>query len=192
MLLLTSLVVVLLGQSVPANEPCRDSVVIDSVAYPLTEQWCGRRLDQAELANRADLVPLPQRLTFQDYRIYVTAATHAAFVKMAAAAAKDTVDLTADSGFRSIGFQSRIIHNRLAAGDSFDHIIHMVAPPGYSQHHTGRALDLVPSEAAFAKTRAYSWLKKNADRFHFHETYPDSPDRRHPWEPWHWAYVPVE
>lgn len=184
------LLAVLCGGASVATEPCRDSVVIDGVTYPVTRQWCGLRLDSTELADPATLVPLPQRLTFEDSRIYVTPATRDAFVKMAEAAARDSVELIADSGFRSVGFQRRIIRRRLAAGDSFERIIHMVAPPGFSQHHTGRALDLVPSEAAFARTRAYRWLKQHAARFHFHETYPDSPGRRHPWESWHWTFVP--
>ena len=182
----------LMGGHALASGPCRDSIVIDSVTYALTDQWCGQRLDSADLAKPSGLVQLPQKCTFAEYRIYVTPATREAFVRMAEAAARDSVDLIADSGFRSPAFQRRIIRRRLAAGDSFARIVHMVAPPGYSQHHTGRALDLVPSEAVFAKTRTYRWLKKHAGQFNFHEAYPDSPDHRHPWESWHWLFIPPD
>jgi D-alanyl-D-alanine carboxypeptidase len=171
-------------------DDCVETIMIDSVEYRLSEQWCGTKLDSAEIAQPGTLVQLPQANTFEDYRIYVTRATRDAFVAMATAAKKDSVQLIADSGFRSPGFQQRIIKRRLEAGETFERIISMVAPPGYSQHHTGRALDLVPSEARFAHTPAYAWLTAHAARFGFHETYPDSPDGLHPWEAWHWVYVP--
>lgn len=169
---------------------CEETIMVDSVEYRLSDQWCGTRLDSTEIAQPGSLAQLPPDNTFEDYRIYVTRATRDAFVVMAAAAKKDSILLIADSGFRSPGFQLRIIKRRLEAGEPFERIISMVAPPGYSEHHTGRALDLVPSEARFAHTPAYTWLRANAARFGFHETYPDDPASPHPWEAWHWVFSP--
>jgi D-alanyl-D-alanine carboxypeptidase len=171
------------------SDDCDETIEIGETTYDVPEQWCGAKLDTVELADPADLVQVPQSLTFEDYRIYVTAATRDAFVSMTEAATKDSVELIADSGFRSAGFQTRIIKRRLDEGDSIEKILSMVAPPGYSEHHTGTALDLVPSEALFANTDAYAWLKKQAAEFGFYETIPEQSERGHSWESWHWRFI---
>ena len=173
-----------------AAEDCRETVVIDSVEYDIPPRWCGHKLDSADIALPEDLVRLPEHLCFEDYRIYVLPSTRDALVKMAGAARADGVDLIVDSGFRSANFQKRIIRRRLAEGKSFAAIVRFVAPPGYSEHETGRALDFVPSEAAFAKTDAYRWLKKHADEYGFVETYPEEDNETAPWESSHWCYHP--
>ena len=177
----------LLGSSVLAGE-CSETITVDSVNYPVPAEWCGHRLDSSQIADPTKLVRLPADLSYEDYRIYLLPKARDAFVKMAAAAKEAGVDLIADSGYRSARYQRQIIRKRLAAGEKPEKILSMVAPPGYSQHETGLALDLVPSEARFAKTGTYSWLKSHASEFGFFETYPDAPGRKHPWEPWHWAY----
>jgi D-alanyl-D-alanine carboxypeptidase len=171
---------------------CKETVTIDSVEYRVGQPWCGHRLDSSLIADPQTLVQLPQDLTFEDSRIYVTRSTRDAFVAMAEAARKDSIKLIADSGFRSARFQRQIIKRRLAAGDSIEKILSMVAPPGYSQHETGRALDLVPSEAAFANTAAYKWLKAHAAEYGFFETYPKAVAHSHHREPWHWYYKGTE
>lgn len=193
-LLTSAAVAVLLASSVQATEPSKpasaETVVIDSVHYQVPAKWIGRKVDSSLWAKHSDLVALPQHLTFESSRIYVTHATRDAFVKMAEAAAKDSVTLLADSGYRSPKYQREIIRRRLTRGDSIEEIFRSASPPGYSEHHTGRALDLVPSEANFADTPAYAWLKHNAARFGFHESYPENGPGHLPWESWHWCYQP--
>jgi len=171
-------------------DACDETIVIDSVAYTVTELWCGRVLDSTAIAEPEQLVQLPQELTYEDYRIYVLPTTREAFVKMATAALEDSVELIVDSGWRSLSFQRRIIRNRMIAGNSFDEVLNSVAPPGYSEHHTGLALDLCPSEARFAFTEAYRWLVEHAAEYCFHETLPEDPNAPLTWESWHWTYVP--
>ncbi|MBD3402451.1 hypothetical protein GF420_06125 [candidate division GN15 bacterium] len=172
-----------------AAAQCADSVVIDSVSYQVPDIWCDRMVDSTDLARPADLVRLPDTLTYQDYRIYVTPATRDAFVAMAEAAAEDSIVLQVDSGFRSKSFQRRLIARRLAEGKPFDSIARFVAPPGYSEHHTGRALDLVPSDPSFVDSPAYDWLCTHARNFGFIESYPEDSQQDIPWEPWHWWYL---
>lgn len=173
--------------SLPATS-C-DSVLVDSTWYMLPTQWCGWKLDSADIVDGRTLVRLPDSLTYEGYRIYVTRETHEAFVKMATAASRDSIELITDSGFRSPGFQMRIIKRRLKEGQEPRRVFREVAPPGYSQHHTGRALDLVPSEARFAHTETYQWLQEHAAEFGFEQSYPDDPESPFPWESWHWMYV---
>ena len=170
-------------------DSCQDSVVINDQMYAVPEMWCGHRVDSTLLADPMTLARLPEEYAFEDYRIYLTRATRDAFVTMALAAAKDSLHLAVRSGYRSSGYQRKIIARRITEGKTFAEVARFVAPPGYSTHETGRAADIsAPSEAdlSFAESRAYQWLIENASRYGFDETYPkNDPDGR-PWEPWHW------
>ena len=117
----------------------------------------------------------------------------AAWKKMREAAAHDGIVLLPLSGFRSIARQTAIIRAKLAAGQHIERILRLVAAPGFSEHHTGRALDIGSPEhleldAHFARTAAYRWLRRHAGEFGFHLSYP----RRNPhgiaYEPWHWCW----
>lgn len=172
------------------SRPCDHTVTIDSVVYDVPERWCGRYVPPEDRAKGDTLARLPYELCYDSSRIYVTRATRDAFVNMADAARAAGINLMVDSGFRSPGFQKRIIKRRMAAGETFDQAVRFVAPPGFSQHHTGRAVDLVPSEARFAHTDAYEWLKEHAAEYGFVETYPEPEDPSDYvyWESWHWFF----
>ena len=169
-------------------EDCHEKIVIDSVEYILPERWCGKKLDSLDIADPKKLTRLPDSLTFEDYRIYVLPETKDALLVMSSEARKDSVFLIVDSGFRSVGFQKRIIKNRLKAGEEYQKVINFIAPPGYSQHHSGLAVDFFPSEALFARTNEYLWLKNNAAEFGFYESYPEDSTGNIPWESWHWTF----
>jgi len=181
---------ILLASIVVADERT-EKVEISNVVYTVPEYWCGRLIDSTLLAEPEQLVQLPDELTYEDYRIYILPETKNAFVTMAAAAKKDSMNLIVDSGFRSPGFQRRIIIRRLQRGDSIEEIFRSVAPPGYSEHHTGRALDLCPSEAKFAYKTEYFWLKENAADFGFIESLPEDSTNPGSWESWHWYYTGI-
>lgn len=117
----------------------------------------------------------------------------AAWRKMRDSAAQAGVLLQPVSAFRGREYQAGLIQTKLDRGLSIKQILSVSAAPGYSEHHSGRALDLkAPGSATleedFAKTSAYRWLKANAGFFGFHETL--GPTNRHGiiWEPWHWCY----
>ena len=171
---------------------CIDSILVDSTYYSVPELWCGLAVDSTMAADPASLVRVPEEYCYENYRIYVTPATRDAFVRMAQAASRDSVKLITDSGYRSARFQERIIRRRLQEGKAIEEILRDVAPPGYSEHQTGRAFDLVPSEAVFAYGKAYAWLVQHAAEFGFNESYPQNDSTAFPWESWHWIYSPPE
>jgi len=173
---------------ISANEKCSETIKIDGVAYPVPERWCGRKLEKSKRADSKNLARLPADLSLDSSKIYVTPETKKALVKMAAAAQNSGISLMIDSGFRSVWYQREIIRRRMQQGENYDKLITFIAPPGYSEHHTGRAVDFVPSEAPFAFTETYKWLKENAADFGFHETYPEDTTGTIPWESWHWVY----
>ena len=70
------------------------------------------------------------------------------------------------------------------------------APPGYSEHHTGYAIDIgdgnAPAtnlETTFADTAAFAWLKKNALKYSFELSFPPNNLQGVSYEPWHWRFV---
>ena len=70
------------------------------------------------------------------------------------------------------------------------------APPGYSEHHTGYAIDIgdgkVPAtdlSPKFANTAAFRWLEQNAPRYSFELSFPPDNPQGISYEPWHWRFV---
>lgn len=116
-----------------------------------------------------------------------------AWARMRAAASNAGVDLQLISAFRSMNYQTSIIRKKIEEGHSMRKILRVSAPPGYSEHHGGRAVDITthgcrPLEESFAETRAYRWLQANARFFGFRESYPRNNRHQIAWEPWHWFY----
>lgn len=118
-----------------------------------------------------------------------------AFTRMRDAARADDVDLEVISSFRSVRDQCRIIRRKLRHGHDWPLILRVSAAPGYSEHHTGCAVDLTtPGQAPlveeFEQTPAFAWLRRHAGGYGFQMSYP----RDNPWgfvhEPWHWCFRP--
>lgn len=109
------------------------------------------------------------------------------------AADNDGVSLFIVSAFRSITRQAEIIRRKLAAGASIEQIVRTSAPPGFSEHHTGCAVDLstegeIPLEVSFEATPAFRWLGKRAGEFGFTLSYPVGNRYGYDYEPWHWRF----
>jgi D-alanyl-D-alanine carboxypeptidase len=112
--------------------------------------------------------------------------------QMVEAASGDGVRLLIISGFRSFDYQADLIRRKIDAGQAIDEILSVNAAPGFSQHHTGAAVDIAspgsrPLTEDFDQSGAFEWLTCNAANYGFSMTYP----RENPWgfvyEPWHWA-----
>uniref|UniRef100_UPI00157584AE M15 family metallopeptidase n=1 Tax=Sphingomonas bacterium TaxID=1895847 RepID=UPI00157584AE len=77
---------------------------------------------------------------------------------------------------------------------------HMVAPPGYSEHETGYAVDFAARPSlgcadtrdCIAATPVGQWLLANAPRFGFELSFPAGNAQGVGWEPWHWRWVGVD
>ena len=124
--------------------------------------------------------------------ILLSPAAAAAWIRMRDAARGAGVELVAISGFRSIERQVAIIRAKLAAGGTIDLILRTIAAPGYSEHHTGRAVDIgvpggPPLTEEFAGTPAFLWLQAHAGQFGFGLSYPPGNPHGIAYEPWHWC-----
>lgn len=114
---------------------------------------------------------------------------------MQAAAHRDGVTLLLVSAFRSLAYQKQIFERKLRAGESLEQILKVNAAPGYSEHHTGRAVDLTtpgspPLDETFETTTAFAWLVRHGQRFGFEMTYPRHNRFGVVYEPWHWIARP--
>ena len=133
-----------------------------------------------------------------DGREYLlTPAAAAKWREMSDAALSDGVVIKIGSAFRSVDRQAEIIRAKLAEGLSLDAVLCVSAPPGYSEHHSGRAIDVTTDEGAplepeFENTQAFRWLSKNAGRFGFVLSYPAGNPQGYDYEPWHWCFRPTE
>lgn len=196
--------IIMSTQFVLANEPFRirtsdniskilhissdETVTINGIIYKVPAPWKGHKLKTKALTFD-DFAPIPKDATWRGSDLYVLKDTAKALTLMIKQAKEDDVLLLAHSAYRSRGYQTRIFIKLMAEGRSFDDLIRYVAPPGYSEHMLGTVVDFYPSNWKFASKRDYSWLKENAAKFNFFETYPETGSEA-PWEPWHWKYIP--
>ena len=112
--------------------------------------------------------------------------------RMVQAAGADGVRLLIVSGFRDAEYQAGLIRRKLEAGQAIEDILKVVAAPGFSQHHTGCAVDIAtpgsrPLTEEFEDSGAFAWLGENAASYGFSMTYPRDNPHGFIYEPWHWA-----
>ena len=151
-------------------------------------------------ARELPVVPEPHRLVSAGSdrfhrTIWLNPDARIAWLAMQATALKVGVRFEIVSAFRSQRYQADLLMRKLKRGEQITDILTVSAAPGFSEHHSGCAIDLaepgaVPLVEAFADSAAFLWLQENADRFGFIMSFP--PENRHGvlYEPWHWCYHP--
>jgi D-alanyl-D-alanine carboxypeptidase len=141
-------------------------------------------------AEASELVDVGPNLVGRMQRLTPEAAS--SWQRMVSAARSDGITLLIVSGFRSFDYQADLIRRKLAAGQLIGDILKVNAAPGYSQHHTGQAVDIAtpgsrPLTEEFEESDAFTWLGQNARDFGFSMTYPRNNPYGFIFEPWHWA-----
>jgi D-alanyl-D-alanine carboxypeptidase len=165
-----------------------ETLIIDGKHYLIPPPWAGHRMAVPSLpAGSFRLIPREHAYNGTTVHIHVSA--FAPLLALLRQARIDGIDLQVESGYRSERYQRLIFSRMLAAGRDFDDIIRFVAPPGYSQHQLGTAVDFYPSDWRFAATADYAWLQDNAARFCFEQTYSRDNKEGMPWEAWHWNHA---
>ena len=110
-------------------------------------------------------------------------------------AKKDGIYLVFLSGYRSINLQNDIFYSlKSIRNQEAVERARVSAPPGYSEHSTGFAIDIGDAtqretdfETEFENTNAFKWLLKNAPKFHFKLSFNKN-NKYIDYEPWHWRY----
>jgi zinc D-Ala-D-Ala carboxypeptidase len=139
-----------------------------------------------------DLVPV-----VPDGSILMRQAAADKFLQMVEAAAADGILLVPVSGFRSIEDQEYLFFEvKAERGQVAATRAEVSAPPGYSEHHTGYAIDIIDGRIpdivlveAFETTPAFAWLQDNAAFYSFELSFPRDNAQGISYEPWHWRFV---
>ena len=116
-------------------------------------------------------------------------------LKMKEEAKKDGIYLVFLSGYRSINLQNEIFYSlKSFRNQEAAERARVSAPPGYSEHSTGFAIDIGDAtkretdfETEFENTDSFKWLIKNAAKYHFKLSF-DKGNKYIDYEPWHWRY----
>lgn len=139
-------------------------------------------------------VPLRYASDFEEMKI--RSETASALEQMTASAKSEGVNLMLASGYRSYDLQTTV-YNNFVGNQGKETADTQSARPGHSEHQTGLAIDLEPTdrsceiEDCFATTKEGIWLAKNAYKFGFIVRY--QPNKQaivgYKYEPWHFRYV---
>ena len=168
--------------TVPASNPIAESTSPEQLLNH-------RRYEEADVSALVPLKPGSELQLQPPVQIAVN--------EMIVKAKAEGVQLGIASGFRSIEDQNHLFFDvKAERGENSRTRAEVSAPPGYSEHHTGYAVDFIDeglpathTEESFETTPTYQWLKKNAPAYNFEMSFPKDPNSPVGYEPWHWRYV---
>jgi D-alanyl-D-alanine carboxypeptidase len=171
-------------------DPTAPEATLPAVAPDEEEALLGHLL--YEEAPKAELEPITL-----DGSIVMRRAAAEKFNQMMDAAAADGISLVPLSGFRSVSEQESVFFDvKAERGENPTKRAEVSAPPGYSEHHTGYAVDIGDGNSPgadlqfdFEDTAAFKWLEKNAAYYSFEMSFPKDNSMGVSYEPWHWRFV---
>jgi D-alanyl-D-alanine carboxypeptidase len=144
--------------------------------------WCPEPDQLVE--TEPDFYQRPQQLTQSAFKAWTALKT---------AAEEQAISLFLISAFRSVQYQHDLLATKLKNGQPIEQILRVNAAPGFSEHHTGRAIDVGTSGCdalvtEFENTKAFQWLTENAGEYGFSISYPRDNCFGIDYEPWHWCF----
>ncbi len=136
-----------------------------------------------------------EKLVFIEPNISVHIDMKESLLRMRQDAKNDGIFLVFLSGYRSINLQEEIFYSlKSIRNQDATERARVSAPPGYSEHSTGFAIDIgdfnkpkTDFEVEFENTDAFRWLKNNAAKYHFKLSFNKN-NKNVDYEPWHWRY----
>lgn len=156
--------------------------------------------ERAKAEKLNNTLKIPEKYTTESDRLMyrdnhgLDAEAARAFEEMKRDAAKRGVRLEIISDYRGYEAQHQNLKGKLSHREMHD-VMEFNMPVGYSQHHTGRAIDVkdptrpdTDVKQSFDSTPAYKYLKENAGRFGFSFPYPKGGADGIGYEPWHIFY----
>ena len=129
-------------------------------------------------------------VTVEDYKVHPNVAQP--LKDLMAAARKAGHQIKIVSAYRDYAYQKRIWEGK-AATQSASEILKFSSFPGTSRHHWGTDIDFNNLNNAYWDSGAgkglYAWLKANAARFGFKQSYLGTGNGAYSREAWHWSHV---
>ena len=115
------------------------------------------------------------------------------FEIMCADALKDNMNIKAISAYRSYDYQKKLYEYYIKTR-GLKYASKCSAKPGYSEHQTGLAVDVMGENGdynLFGKTKEFKWMMKNSYKYGFILRYPSDKEKitGYKYEPWHYRYV---
>ena len=111
-------------------------------------------------------------------------------------------DVWVQSAYRSVKEQEEVYNSKVKfyqnQGKTLEEAKELteriINKPGCSDHNLGLAVDFNYVNNSFEKTKAFKWLKENAENYGFVLRYPKEKESitKVNYEPWHWRYVGEE
>lgn len=206
-----------------SHMPSQSLQAIQESGMESDEQWEGTQaLEQADYTSSQNdwrlilvnaNVKMPENYTIETAVAdestgkYLQTEAASAYRQMASTALADGVELVLCSGYRSIDYQQKLwdtttemnVLNGLSQEEAESRTRAALAVPGYSEHNTGLAADVVSIDyqmldAGFDKTNCYVWLSEHAAEYGFILRYPENKSAITgiSYEPWHYRYVGKE
>ncbi|MEG2322059.1 MAG: M15 family metallopeptidase [Bacilli bacterium] len=138
-------------------------------------------LDETYKPN--DIVNIPEEYAYANHKIKEE--VYSQYKKMWKEAKKEGLTLIVTSSYRDFDEQKKEYD---AANDDY------AAKPGFSEHQTGLALDIVTYDTQgndFENKKEFLWLQDNADKYGFILRYPKDKENitGYAYESWHYRYV---
>lgn len=116
---------------------------------------------------------------------------YGAFIEMQNAAKSEGYSIEINSAYRSVSGQESVMSDQCRRyGD--DYCKSHVATPGFSEHHTGLAIDIKSSNTGvFEKSKEFDWVIQHAAEYGFILRYPKDKEMitRYDYEAWHFRYL---
>ena len=119
-----------------------------------------------------------------------------AFTTMKNDIEKEGLNIRIISAYRSYEYQDNLYNNYLK-NEKKEIVDTYSARAGYSEHHTGLAIDIDNKKLDFNKfylTKEFIWMQNNAYKYGFILRYPKDKENitGYSYEPWHYRYVGKE
>ena len=135
-------------------------------------------------------------LSEHGYPNKIRADVYEEFKKMYNAAKNDNVSIFIASPYRSYSDQNAL-YAYYVNTDGKQNADTYSARPGFSEHHTGLAMDLIPEYGldldTFENSDGFKWMQENAYKYGFILRYPKDKEyiTGYIYEPWHYRYVGI-
>ena len=147
-----------------------------------------------ETYDSANMVSVSNRYSYGVNQM-VTSDTFTAFKKMFDDAKKENLTLIINSSYRSYTDQNDI-YEKYKKNKGEEYADSIAARPGFSEHQTGYAVDLITygaTSSTFEETDEFTWLQNNAHKYGFILRYPKDKEylTGYSYESWHYRYVGV-
>lgn len=166
-----------------------------------------KKINYLALVNKQNKLPNTWEETVEledvknayDEDIKVEKEALAQFKKLREDLLKDGVDIELDSAYRSVKRQEEL-WNEFEKKYGIDYVKKYVAVPGYSEHHTGLAIDIClkkdnkliyENDDMMKETEIFSKVHSKLATYGFILRYPEGKDNitGYAYEPWHFRYI---